>query len=414
MKKLKRFSDSVKIGLFLLMLYGWFFMPAILKGYDDMAIIQTPFLMKATLFSDDAGPTKTIKYDQIGLLEEADIDPTFLSTLLDDIKVKVSANDTTADFLKNKLVANEDGSIVFTEINDGLNETLKAQAFGDHKVKTTVNDVIAQYLDDKFVGGLNTDINVVGPPGTNQHLTIDALDRKVMITGGDTTERVLNTKLTTSIGIGKAIVNPFADETLDIHLNNFAGLTGLNITSLNAADILIPIQASTDSTDIERLNWLNWNWAQIGTDYGEVIVGFRHDLTIPQIHKFPFTGYYHFAIDIQMHAEWQIMQPTTPVDTFEFDGIVITYTDADGVHSLETTPYELLTIGQKAGCPVSCCCTVNGDYREYTIHINGYAHLNMNSALSVVINFPANIFLHNIINLNWGFNYLCQTLGNWY
>jgi hypothetical protein len=67
-----------------------------------------------------------------------------------DEKVKITANDTTEGYLKDKLVAHSDGSIILTEINDAGDETLEAQALGDHKVINDSGDGSPDYLFDKL------------------------------------------------------------------------------------------------------------------------------------------------------------------------------------------------------------------------------------------------------------------------
>ena len=57
-----------------------------------------------------------------------------------DEKVKVSSNDTTANFLKNKLVAGN--NITLEEQNDGENETLKINATGG----TTLDEQVVFFV----------------------------------------------------------------------------------------------------------------------------------------------------------------------------------------------------------------------------------------------------------------------------
>ena len=68
-------------------------------------------------------------------------------------KVKVSSNDTEAQFLSDKLVAGS--GIALTELNDGGVETFEISAPGsttDEKVKVSNNDTIAGFLEDKIIG----------------------------------------------------------------------------------------------------------------------------------------------------------------------------------------------------------------------------------------------------------------------
>ena len=76
-----------------------------------------------------------------------------------DINVKISSNDTTSDYLENKLVAGT--NVTLTTQNEGGNENIKIDVSGgasDELVKISANDTTAGYLEDKIVAseGSNT------------------------------------------------------------------------------------------------------------------------------------------------------------------------------------------------------------------------------------------------------------------
>jgi hypothetical protein len=234
MKKLKTvFQFRIKIGLFLLVLCGWFFMPAILKGHYNMTMIINPFLMKATLFSDDAGSAKNIKYNQIGLLKQDEVDPTFLATLLDDIKAKVSANDTTAGFLNGKLVQGD--HITLTEQNDGGDETLKISVdmstLNDEKVKASATDTTTNYLWDKLAAGSDIFLHTNNPAG-NEKVEINSFGMQ-RISSDDTDYGYTDNKLNTDYTLKKTLNNPSGNENIELGMCDFAGLTALDLQCLD-------------------------------------------------------------------------------------------------------------------------------------------------------------------------------------
>ena len=91
-----------------------------------------------------------------------------------DDKVRISANDTTNDFLVTKVVAGTNISV--TELNDGANETLEIAVTGvvgtDELLKVSANDTTANYLLPKLVAGNNIDITEQND-GSNETILID-------------------------------------------------------------------------------------------------------------------------------------------------------------------------------------------------------------------------------------------------
>lgn len=94
-----------------------------------------------------------------------------------DEKTKVSSNDTTADYLENKLIAGN--NIDISVVNDGGNEQVQISATasgigdGDEKTKISANDTTANYLENKIVAGDNITITVLND-GSNETLEINS------------------------------------------------------------------------------------------------------------------------------------------------------------------------------------------------------------------------------------------------
>src|SRR3990167_5044703 len=331
-----------------------------------------------------------------------------------DYKVKVAA-DGTAGYLTDKIVVVDD---IFKNVLTTSGKQIELGSYG--RIKNQASDIFG-YLPYKLVtdgNNLTLTLEERPPASGNYVLVADSSDKYVAINGvdiiSDEQGEYLQDKLTASKGIQHEELDTGVGVLkMDTQLYNFAGLTPVTLTTLS--NPIIAVQDNAVSlTDIKKMNFLDMQWCEIGTDYAESIVGKRHTITIPQTNRFPFTGYYHYAIDISISALWNIIQPTFPLDTFAFGTIGVTVTDADGAKVLEQTPIETFTIGQKGGCVTPCCCTVEGDYQAGWLHINGYAHITANTALTVTINFPPNVTTHTVNNIYWGFNYLCQTLGIWY
>ena len=91
-----------------------------------------------------------------------------------DINAKVSANDTTTNYLENKIVGGTD--ITVNVLNEGGNEQLEIVATGsssDVNAKVSANDTTTGYLEDKFVAGTNVTL-LVQNEGGNENILISA------------------------------------------------------------------------------------------------------------------------------------------------------------------------------------------------------------------------------------------------
>jgi hypothetical protein len=86
-----------------------------------------------------------------------------------DEKVKISANDTTANYLFPKLA--EGTGITITELNNGGDETIEIASTvvnTDEKTKVSANDTLAGYLLSKLTPGTGIDITELNNGGNEQ------------------------------------------------------------------------------------------------------------------------------------------------------------------------------------------------------------------------------------------------------
>lgn len=91
-----------------------------------------------------------------------------------DENLKISSNDTTADFLENKLA--EGSNVTLTVLNEGANEQIEIAAIasaGADTVSVSANDTTPGNLDAKLVAGTNITLTE-NNDGGNETLTIDA------------------------------------------------------------------------------------------------------------------------------------------------------------------------------------------------------------------------------------------------
>ena len=424
-----------------------------------MAIISNPFLMKATLFSSDVGQIKYIKYNQIGLLNQEDVEPSFLETLLSDIKAKVSATDTTSGFLDDKIiVANDlvksvinavgnaqiqlssngriridgndttfgypstkfsstDGTVLFSIHNEGANEVFDVSAPDDHKVKVQSADT-ADYLDQKIKAKPegNITIDEVDVGGV-KHLEISASNNKVAIDYTDQ-EGFLADKLTASKGIRhQNLTGGGGVKNLDTQLYNFSGLTALNMSSLSNPTFAVQDSAA-DPTDIKRVNLRNLNWCKSVLFSYTGAVAFVYDLTLPgdgttQFY-FPYNGWYHgdFIIDFTAH------QTNNLVTNFVNSVILFDLTDSIATRNLIKTPYFSLSIGKPLVCPVDCCCVLSDDVYVYRVNASCNFYVTgvscTDKKIRVTLSIPA---LFNVsTQLNWiaqHYFYIAESEGSW-
>jgi uncharacterized protein YndB with AHSA1/START domain len=143
-----------------------------------------------------------------------------------DELVKISANDTTSDYLISKIVAGS-ANITVTEVNDGGNETLEIDVVGggtDELAKISANDTTSDYLINKIVAGsANITVTEVNDGG-NETLEIDVVgggtDELVKVTANDTTAAYLFDKIIAgSTKLTVTEVNDGANEDLSLDVD---------------------------------------------------------------------------------------------------------------------------------------------------------------------------------------------------
>lgn len=152
-----------------------------------------------------------------------------------DEKTKVSANDTTANYLESKLVAGS--NITLTTNNDGGNETITIASAGgvdtDEKTKVSANDTTAGYLNGKLVAGSGITLTE-NNNGSNETLTIASTvtntDMLAKVSSNDTTAGYLNGKLVAGSGITLTEGSDGGNETLTIAASGGGGGGGLTGT----------------------------------------------------------------------------------------------------------------------------------------------------------------------------------------
>jgi hypothetical protein len=113
-------------------------------------------LIKKLYINDVTDESKDIA----GKINQSDLS-TALQLLLDTNKVKVTTNDTTPDYLFNKLI--EGSGITLTETTDGGDESVTIAT--DGKLKVSANDTTAAYLEDKIVGDSYISVSTLNDAG---------------------------------------------------------------------------------------------------------------------------------------------------------------------------------------------------------------------------------------------------------
>jgi len=106
-------------------------------------------------------------------------------------------------------------------------------AMVDEMVKVTAGDTVTGFLADKLVAGANVSLAILNP-GADEDLQVSALDQAVKVSGADTVAAFLSDKIVAGTGVVLTILNPGADEDLQISVS---GLTSGEI--LTAAPITV-------------------------------------------------------------------------------------------------------------------------------------------------------------------------------
>jgi len=134
-----------------------------------------------------------------------------------DELVKVTAADTTPDYLNPKIAGGSDvttGSIVTTAIlNPGADEDLEISAI-NNKIAITMNDTRPDWLDSKLSPGGGLGRNILNPGGVEVYEMFH--NGTLLNTVNDSTASFLSFKLAAGAGITLTTLNPGGNEQTEI------------------------------------------------------------------------------------------------------------------------------------------------------------------------------------------------------
>ncbi len=105
-------------------------------------------------------PDNNTSINTLDKINESDLSAA-LQAKLDTNKVKVTSNDTTPDYLHNKLIAGD--GITTAETDDGSDESVTITAKG--QVKVSSNDTTINYLEDKITGSTFIQVETINDGG---------------------------------------------------------------------------------------------------------------------------------------------------------------------------------------------------------------------------------------------------------
>jgi len=114
-------------------------------------------------YTGESNKYVTVKGDETGL------DFTTVVQSGDSFKVKVSSNDTTEDYLEDKIVAG--AGILITTLNEGSNEDVEVS--NSFEIKVSSDDTTENSLENKILGGSGITVTTISGAG-NEHLEIIA------------------------------------------------------------------------------------------------------------------------------------------------------------------------------------------------------------------------------------------------
>lgn len=194
----------------------------------------------------------------------------FITSALTDEKIKISANDTTADFLGNK-VTSANAKLVIAEINDGLNEDLQFtldETAIDHDNLTNAGG--NQHIDwtsasDNFV--TSGSLTVTGAVSLNNAVTINEAGADVDFrVEGDTEQNLLFCDASTDrVGIGTST------PACELHLYTASGSICQRIESDDAASGIMQLQLYNDSNKELTLGKLGTSVNFFGAGSGAIL-----------------------------------------------------------------------------------------------------------------------------------------------
>jgi len=113
-------------------------------------------------------------------------------------------------------VGHSDGAYVTAVLTaDALLLLAGGGAMTDENVKVSAADTTAGPLNSKVAAGTNVSTTILNP-GANEQLEISSVDENVKVTVADTTPSVLNSKVAAGANIVLTVLNPGANEQLEI------------------------------------------------------------------------------------------------------------------------------------------------------------------------------------------------------
>lgn len=144
--------------------------------------------------------------------------------------LEIQENDGT--IASNVTILNFEGSVdVLNEGGGKVTVTVTASGTGtDEKAKVSANDTTSNYLENKIVAGTNVNVSVLNE-GANEQLQISATisgvdnDEKVKVSSNDTTTNYLENKLTAGNNINITVLNEGANESVQISTTASGGVT---------------------------------------------------------------------------------------------------------------------------------------------------------------------------------------------
>lgn len=240
--------------------------PAVDKGNGQQLIIvqvgtTTPILELAPDYAYDWG--ETYNNPNLRALRNAIIAST------DDKKVKVSADDSTPNFLESKIAAGS--NVTLTVLNPGAAEQISFSAT-DTKTKAVTGDTTPGFLGDKLVAGTNISLTTLNPSG-NAQIQINASGggsdiHDVKAASGDTTPGFLESKLVAGSNITLTTLNPSGNAQIRIASSGGSGgLTpvfqwnGIDTSEFlwEFGDSVSEINSSVEINNISSINTLYVN-----------------------------------------------------------------------------------------------------------------------------------------------------------
>lgn len=105
--------------------------------------------------------------------------------------------------------------VTFLEADDDLVSLFFGSGSGGDQVKITAADTTADYLNAKIAAGANISLVTLNPGG-NEQLQISSVDERAKVSAGDTTTGLLEDKIVAGTGLTITKLNPGGNEQLAV------------------------------------------------------------------------------------------------------------------------------------------------------------------------------------------------------